>query len=263
MQFIESNKDKAFSSDIKLGNMLPLEYETEKGEFLFNKFSKEYLMKLFTYAENIVVYVTPFVLNVNIQIVLYDFGKNCYIEKNELVCGLKDKPTIYILNRICHYDLIYAKDYFNKYSNYLSSYAEVPEEDKVLKTILIENFKVTNKKDDISVVNNTDTADTENINTANYENEAYAVKKKEKDEFTSTISTKPSENYETEKKVETKQDTIKLNLCDYCHKKPITLVKASLCGKCCFCTADCFYNSTVDSIKKGYFLKKIFYVVVV
>ena len=62
-KYINENKNKLYTKNfgVKIGNLLPGEYETDDGIFLFEEFYENYLLKLFNDAEKIVIYLTPFV----------------------------------------------------------------------------------------------------------------------------------------------------------------------------------------------------------
>ena len=112
--FISLNQDKVFSKDfpVLLGNLLPAEYETENGTFLFDKYFYKDLLVYYTCAEKIAVYLTPFVLKVDLNVVFYSFGNDCHIETKVFKCYLK-RPTLMIsvLFRTGHYDVAYLNKY--------------------------------------------------------------------------------------------------------------------------------------------------------
>ena len=115
-KYIKANEQKLYTSDfsIKLGNLLPIEYETNNGDFLFSKFYDEYLLQMGKDAEKIVIYIVPFVLCVKIEIVMFDcendFRKTInYIGPN----NFQHKVNIALLNKKEHYELIYTKEYYN------------------------------------------------------------------------------------------------------------------------------------------------------
>jgi hypothetical protein len=123
-EFILKNKENYFSQDfpIKLGNLLPFQYETEEGKFLYDNFFKEDLLKLYTYAEKIAIYLTPFVIKMNLRVLFYDYGSDCNIQTKHFTCYLKDKQTLDILYRKAHYDIIYSKIYDQKYFEYIDHF---------------------------------------------------------------------------------------------------------------------------------------------
>ena len=73
-EYIKNNENKLYLKNfpIKIGNLLPSKYETESGEFLFKDFYENYLLKMFMDAEKIIIYLTPFILGINLNIILYE-----------------------------------------------------------------------------------------------------------------------------------------------------------------------------------------------
>jgi hypothetical protein len=80
------------------------------------------LLKLYTYAEKIAIYLTPFVLKCNVKIIFYDYGIDCNIQTKDFPSYLPNKQTLILLYRKCHYDLCYSKEYYRNYINYLNLY---------------------------------------------------------------------------------------------------------------------------------------------
>ena len=68
--FIENNKDNHYSEvfNVKIGNLLPKEYEDENGNQNFTLFYDNYLFKLFTEAEKIIIYISPFIFNIELNL---------------------------------------------------------------------------------------------------------------------------------------------------------------------------------------------------
>jgi len=114
--YIEENKERNYSIDfnVKLGNKLSEKYNIDEDKFLWNKINKEKLLNLYTDAENIIIYVTPFVLKINLEIFTFDIGKNELDKLKTVPCYLENKHTANIIYRKVHYDLIYDKNYFEK-----------------------------------------------------------------------------------------------------------------------------------------------------
>jgi hypothetical protein len=80
-EYISANEDKIYSKDnqIEVGCLLPDEYIIDKGdknEYFFENFYSEHLMKLRTFAEKIIVYMAPYVFNIYMNILDYNFGEN-------------------------------------------------------------------------------------------------------------------------------------------------------------------------------------------
>lgn len=174
-EYILENKTKCFSEEfsVLLGNLLPMQYETDQGEFLFDKFFEEELLKLYTYAEKLAIYLTPYVLKLDLRVIFYDFGKDCTIQTKDFKSGLNDKPILMVLYRKSHYDIAYTKEYVLKNKDYMELFLS-NEKLNVVDNNLIDYYRehignvdfeksmiFTKRKLDIS--NNT-TVTSENIN---------------------------------------------------------------------------------------------------
>ena len=130
-EYISNNNDKLYKKDfpVLLGNLLPQEYETLDGRFLYDEYFKKDLLKYYTCAEKLAVYLVPFILKVNLNIVFYYFGNNCDIENKFFSCYLpnkdKKKDTINVLYRKAHYDICYSNDYYNDFQPFLDIYSDL------------------------------------------------------------------------------------------------------------------------------------------
>ena len=144
-EFIEANKDCLFSKDfpVMLGNLLPSQYETDDSKFLWEEFYNKELMKLYTYAEKIVIYITPFILKRNITLVIFDYGKDCNIQTKLFSCGLnlENFDVLDILYRKCHYDVAYSKEFVEKYYDLLNVFSNNNETLKVVDQNLIDYYQ--------------------------------------------------------------------------------------------------------------------------
>ena len=114
-EYISANEDKIYSKEyqIEVGCLLPDIYIVDRGdknEYCFEDFYSEYLMKLGTYAEKIIIYITPYVFNIYMNILVYNIGENgvqsVITEKrfnnekeNNFQCQIN------LLFRINHYDV--------------------------------------------------------------------------------------------------------------------------------------------------------------
>lgn len=125
--FLEENKNKIFSQDfnVKMGNLLSEKYEGDGENFNWQEFYKENLLRLYTEAENIIIYVTPLILKINLKIFTYEIGSNNSDKFRFISCGLENKDTIFVLYRKSHYDLIYAKEYFEKIQSSVLNYFDM------------------------------------------------------------------------------------------------------------------------------------------
>jgi len=130
-KFIEENKTKIYSKEfnVKMGNLLSENYEEDGENFLWNKFYDENLLKLYTEAENIIIYVTPFILQINLKIFTYDIGNEHSNKFRYISCQLENKHTAFVFYRKIHYDLIYSKEHFEKIQNNFVNYVDCSDSD--------------------------------------------------------------------------------------------------------------------------------------
>ena len=129
--YIKQNENKIYLENfaIKIGNLLPSNYETDKGMFLFNKFYYLYLLSMFTDAEKIIIHLTPFVLGINLDVIIFNDNEDKTI-KNMIYAGETDykfnDDKIFVLNINGHYELLYSEEDNNKnieiFRNYINDY---------------------------------------------------------------------------------------------------------------------------------------------
>ena len=124
--YIKENEEKSYikSFPIKLGNLLPSQYETEEGKFLYDLFYTNYLLKFYTDAEKIVIYLTPFVLGIPLNVIIFDDNEEEILQnfKWEEGKGLNIVDEINLLNRKNHYEIIYTLSDNEKYKNIFENY---------------------------------------------------------------------------------------------------------------------------------------------
>ena len=112
--YIKDNENKNYleSFPIKIGNLLPAKYETSNGEFLFKDFYENFLLRFYTDAEKITIYLTPFILGIELNIILLEDEEDEIIKKFVWVGSseVKTKDTISLINRKYHYEIIYNKE---------------------------------------------------------------------------------------------------------------------------------------------------------
>ena len=147
-QYIQKNENKIYLKDfpIKIGNLLPIEYETEEGDFLFDKFYQTYLLKMFKDAEKIIIYLTPFVLKMKLEVVLFDDineSTDCLKELTYGEAAPVNEDSLMVVNRKDHYDLVYTKKAYEKRINILCDYCYQPPYEPVLlkKDLLQQSIK--------------------------------------------------------------------------------------------------------------------------
>ena len=124
-EYILENKNKVYSPDfaLKIGNLLPDQFITEKNEFLYAQFFEKELLKMDEDAEKIVVYLTPFIFRIDLNIIMYNFERGETVCEKLFKCGLPNKPKINVLFRVTHYDILYDEKYFNQYIKFFNIYA--------------------------------------------------------------------------------------------------------------------------------------------
>jgi len=120
-EYISANEDKIYSTEYQLevGCLLPDNFVVDKGatnEYLFENYYYSQLMNPTTFAEKIVLYVVPFVFNIDMKILLYDYGnqdKSSIIQEKEFFNEDKSnlKIEINLLFRKSHYDVYYTKKF--------------------------------------------------------------------------------------------------------------------------------------------------------
>lgn len=108
---------------------------------MFSRYYTEELLKLYTYAEKIVIYLTPFVLKVNLKLIFYDFGNDCNIQTKEFSSYLADKTQILLLYRKAHYDLAYTEEYYTKWKKYLDSFSIANSHLKVVSKSILHHYQ--------------------------------------------------------------------------------------------------------------------------
>lgn len=121
--FIEKNKTKTLSEDfpILISHLLPPEFQENLD---FDSFYEKYLFKFYQEAERIAIYLTPFILGYNIELISIEEITDIFHSYKKIIVkafGLNDeKNIICLLYKRTHYDLIYHEDYFKTYKKYLT-----------------------------------------------------------------------------------------------------------------------------------------------
>ena len=166
--YIKENENKLFSKffPIKIGNLLPSIYENEKGEFEFDKFYINYLLKMFMEAEKIIIYLTPFILSINLDIIIFEDNENQIVKRlsyeDTNLQNKNEDNVITLLNRNAHYELVYTYEEYNKYSIIYSFYEIIENNNNADKSsdndffLLQSNRKINNiseQKTDNSIKN--------------------------------------------------------------------------------------------------------------
>ena len=122
--YIKRNENKLYleSFPVLIGNLLPLNYEKD-GKFFFKSFYDNNLLKMFTYPEKIIIYLTPFVLGINLKVVLFE-DKEMEVEKNLGFNGINEldiDDSIFLLFRNGRFESIFTYEDNQKF-NYIYNY---------------------------------------------------------------------------------------------------------------------------------------------
>ena len=141
-EYISQNENKIYSNDfqVEVGCLLPEDYVKDRGaknEYFFENYYSMQLMAPKSFAEKIVVYMTPFVFNIDMNILLYDFGTNgaaSSIQEKHFSCeeGIKSSIEINLLFRKAHYDIYYKQKYFEEYEEMFNVLKNIKEDIKVI-----------------------------------------------------------------------------------------------------------------------------------
>ena len=183
-EYISTNEDKIYSKECQLevGCLLPDDYIIEKGnknEYFFENFYTLELMCPKVFAEKIVLYIVPYVFNINMNILVYDFGINgekSIIQEKEFSNENKSifQIQINLLFRKAHYDVYYKLNYYEDYKGNLNILIYKKEdldnfEKRQIHEVINENrIQIENSSNDFwnkSNINNTiNNIDNNNIN---------------------------------------------------------------------------------------------------
>ena len=121
--YIEENKGKYLSEEVQIliDSLLPDEFKKDNN-FDFELFYQNFLFKLYKNDEKIILYLTPFILGFNIEMIYADDISNINLNsKRVLLNGIDSKADkIILLYKKTHYDLIYNEQYFKEYNKYLT-----------------------------------------------------------------------------------------------------------------------------------------------
>ena len=155
-EYISQNENKIYSNDfqVEVGCLLPEQYVKDRGdknEYFFENYYSMQLMVTKSFAEKIVVYIIPFVFDVDMNILLYEFGTNgaaSTIQEKHFSCngGNKSPIEINLLFRKAHYDIYYKQKYFEEYVEMFNVLKNIKEDIKVINKKREEIHKIENGK---------------------------------------------------------------------------------------------------------------------
>jgi hypothetical protein len=125
-EYIKKNENKIYlkSFPVKIGNLLPNQFENDNGEFLFNEFYEKYLLHFYTDAEKIIIYLTPFVLGIELNVVVCDLNESDILQKFswEGESEIKTDEVISVINNKSHYQIIYNQKDEDKNKRFFEIY---------------------------------------------------------------------------------------------------------------------------------------------
>ena len=177
-EYILENEDKIFSREnqLEIGCFLPEDFVEDKGaknEYYFENFFLLQLMKPKTFAEKIVIYMTPFIFNCKLNILMYDYGANSFVQEKNFISEKDSEIEINLLFRKAHYDIYYKKNYYDKFSEKLELLPNIGENILYLNANSPEEIfnkkNNDNNQDNNSQNNNNQNDKNQNINTDKYE----------------------------------------------------------------------------------------------
>ena len=136
-EYISANENKIYSKEyqVELGCLLPDDYVIDKGdknEYFFENFYTLQLMTPKTFAEKIILYVAPFVFNIKLNILIYDYGMNgtqsVVMEKKFADENINSSQIeINLLFRKSHYDIYYKKEFYQEHQKNLNTLINLKE----------------------------------------------------------------------------------------------------------------------------------------
>ena len=158
-------KKKLYLKDfpVLIGNLLPSRYEKD-GAFDFNSFYENYLLKMFMYAEKIIIYLSPFVLGINLDVILFDDNEDEILKhfKFEGKDELNIKDNIFVINKKGHYENVFSYQDNEKF-NYIYKFYRNDLEPNFIKPdpILLDTYlKIENN---IPILNNNNDIQNNNL----------------------------------------------------------------------------------------------------
>ena len=165
-EYISANENKIYSKEyqVEVGCLLPDDYIIDQGnknDYLFENYYALHLMNPKTFAEKIVLYVTPFVFNISMNVLIYDFeikGEKSIIQEKKFLNENGDKNNfqaeINLLFRKMHYDTYYKLDYYEDYQKYFDIFINKFEDRPFIEENHFQEPKIENKIGNFSLIDN-------------------------------------------------------------------------------------------------------------
>ena len=160
-RYIKENENKLYSKDfaIQIGNLLPEQFETKDGKFLFKDFYYKFLLKPGKLAEKIIIYMTPYVLCSKLEVVMFEMESDW--RKSFVFSG--EKNTNNNLNTVLiylpgHYELIYTNEFYQRFYGIFKNYSDFSYRNQVMTEIVEEqrcnNTTLLDMNSEITTTNN-------------------------------------------------------------------------------------------------------------
>ena len=140
-EYISANEDKIISKEfqITVGSLLPDDFIIDLGEkdlYLFEDYYSSNLMKPKIYAEKMVIYVAPFIFNIRMNVLMYDFENNFQksnIQEKKFWNENGDKNIFQaqinlLYRRNIHYDVYYKYNEYEDFEKYFNIFNNRLEE---------------------------------------------------------------------------------------------------------------------------------------
>lgn len=148
MTYMKRNEKCLFSSDFEviIGNLLPSQYENNNGDHMFDDFYNDFLIKLNKEAEKVIIYLTPYVFNVNLNVFIVEPSKvivELFETHLKINTSLNTIPDLMLLYYSFHYEVVYINginshilldDYINK------THISKSPKDNIIDSELIDNI---------------------------------------------------------------------------------------------------------------------------
>ncbi len=176
-KYILKNENKLYNKEnpIKINQLIPEIYQEYGKDALTNYFEKE-LIPLNKKVERIVIYITPYVLGKAVKIYSFIFQNNTLENLEEILVDpyLNEEKENSNLNKICllfvnnNYNIIYSKNYYEKYQSIFSKFSDLNDIDTTIekeeeKTQIIEEKAQLNEKENENILHTNDDYEIYNV----------------------------------------------------------------------------------------------------
>ena len=128
--YIKNNENKKYKGQFPMRSLLPRDYEGK--EFAFVDFYRNELLELYSFAESIIIYVTPNVLGIYLNVINFNYRKEEYQERFDLdgQKGLNLTDEITVVLKDFHYQIIYTENDIKKIYQIYQEHGKQLEEEE-------------------------------------------------------------------------------------------------------------------------------------